>query len=100
MTGSGNFFSHWGQAYFSATGAGDCSSMRRAVRASAIAGRNSRVRVAMVSSTLTSRPFTFLAPNRLGKFCRMSWRIMGFVSPEIRWYGSGPRTRAMRNAML
>ena len=36
VTGSSNVSSHFGQAYFSLTGAGECRSARRAVRAAAI----------------------------------------------------------------
>ncbi len=76
VTGSLNLASHLGHPYFSRTGAGDSSSSRRALRAAAIDGRSSRVRVAMASSTLTSRPFTFLVPNKSGNFSRISLRTM------------------------
>ena len=68
--------SHFGQAYFLPTGSGEFNSARRAVSAAAISGFNSRVRAAIVCSTLTSRPFTLLVPKSSGNFRRMSSRIM------------------------
>src|SRR6266849_4008504 len=82
LTGSSNVSSHFGQAYFLLTGARDSSSARRAVRAAAISGLSSRVSVAIASSILTSRPFTFLFPKRSGNFWRMSSRIMASPSPS------------------
>src|SRR5712691_6057488 len=92
VTGSSNVSSHFGQAYFLLTGAGDCRSARRAVRAAAISGLSSRVSVAIVCSTLTSRPFTFLVPNRSGNFWRMSSRIM--VSGLLNSFVPARRTRS------
>ncbi len=76
LTGSSNVSSHFGQAYFWLTGAEDWSSARRALRAAAISGSSSLVRVAIVCSTSTSRPFTRFVPKRSGNFWSMSARIM------------------------
>ncbi len=74
VAGSANVSSHFGQAYFSRTGAADCRSTRRAVSAAAISGPSSRVSVAIVSWILISRPFTFLVPKRPGNCCKISSR--------------------------
>src|SRR5207244_3488217 len=58
----------------------------------AISGLSSRVSVAIVCSTLTSRPFTFLVPNRSGNFWRMSSRIM--VSGLLNSFVPARRTRS------
>jgi hypothetical protein len=85
VTGSSNVASHRGQPYLLRTGSALSSSARRALRASAMAGRSSRVSVSSVSSTLTCRPLMFLLPNNSGNCCRISSRIMG---PPPAWFYS------------
>src|SRR5437879_5336099 len=98
VTGSSNVSSHFGQAYFLLTGAGDCRSARRAVRAAAISALNSRVSAAIVCSTLIARPFTFLVPNRSENFWRMSSRIM--VSALLNSFVPARQARSKNQALL
>ncbi len=92
VTGSSKVSSQLAHPYFLATGAGAASSSRRAERAAAMAGRSSRVSVAIVCSTFTSRPFTCFVPKRSGNCLRMSARIM---VASLLWTGIMPaRARA------
>src|SRR4029077_4980074 len=75
LTGSSNLSSQLAHAYFFRVGVVDSRSTRRAVSASVISGRNSRVSVLIVCSTSMARPFTFLVPKSSGNPCRMSLRI-------------------------
>ncbi len=84
VIGSSKDSSHFGQAYFVRTGSELSSCARRAFKASAMAGRSSRVSVAIVSSTLTSRPFTFLMPNRLGELLKNILADHGALSCGLR----------------
>ena len=92
VTGSSKVASQSCQAYFSFTAAFDARSSRRAVRAAAMAGRSSRVRVVIVSSTSTCRPFTCFLPNSWGNFWRMSGRTMGRSPGQARGGGRPPFT--------
>ena len=71
----------FGQAYFLVTGAADCRSSRRAVKAAAISGRSSRVSVAMVCFDIDFSPVHLLGPEEVREFLENVLTDHGLSSP-------------------